>query len=287
MSGVFSAWLLGVLTSSGLTGVALVLMRESLTRYFTRTIEHRFEKRLESFKGDIRDNEKELEQIRSFLVSAKMERDALLQSKRLQAAESLLHARQALSQFSMLVEYMTIFNVKKMLESGANVKIQQFVEGLVQPLDIDNKLSQLQQVERAIARLYLSENTIKAFDAYESIIFHAIMTTKLLTVPFNDKGGLIKEGSLSSKVIELVPASKEGFEKFGERYAFYWSTYFYDQVLVSLRHEVSGVDDAQRDYRSIEKLAADSRQAQINVRASLEKVKLPEELIDVSIPTMP
>lgn len=287
MSEELSRWLLSVVTSTGLTGVALVLLRDTVTRYLTKSVEHRFEERLESFKADIRDNERELDQIRTFLVSAKMERDAVLQSKRLQAAETLLHARQALSQFSMLVEYMKYFNVEKMLENGADPKVQLFVEGLVQPLDIDKKLAQLHGVERAIARLYLSEQTLKAFDAYESIISHAIMTMKLLTVSIDDKGGLLKEGALSAKIIELVPASKEGFDKFGERYAYHWSTYFHDQILISLRHEVSGVDDAQRDYRSIEKLALDSRQAHLNVRASVERVKLPEELIEKPISIVP
>lgn len=77
-------------------------------------------------------------------------------------------------------------------------------------------------------------------------------------------------------MIELVPTSKEGFDKWGEGYAFHWSTYFHDEVLKALRHEISGTDDMTRDTESIQRLALDSRRAQANIRSSLEKAGLPD-----------
>jgi len=279
MSAEFWKWLLSVVTSSGLVGIAAYLMRDTLSKFFTNAVEHRFEKKLEIFRAGIRDNEKELDQIRSFLVSARRDRDSAIQSKRLEAAEALLRARQAFSQLSMLVEYLKFLDTEKILQDADNPKIAEFIGLLLRPFDLDEKLKTIGKIDQTMTRLYLGDNSLKAFDVYSNIIMHAAMMMKLLSVPLPNKGKLIKTGNLSKAVIEVVPGSKDDFDKWGEGYAYYWSTYFHDEILRSLRHEVSGADDIARDTESIQRLALDSRRAQINIRASLEAAGLPDTLI--------
>lgn len=275
----FGEWLLGVVTATGAISVVGYLLRDTIAKFFSKAVEHRFEKRLEAFKGELRDNEKELEQIRSFLVSARRDHDTALQSKRFEAAETLLRARHGLAQFSMLIEYMKILNTEEILKDADDPKVAEFIEVLVKPFDLDEKVKQLGVVDKTLPRLYLSETSIKTFDAYESILLNAVMMMKIFTVPFRNKGNLVKAGTLSKTVIDLVPSSKEGFDKFGESYAYHWSTYFHDEILKSLRHEISGVDDLARATKSAESLAIDSRRAQVNVRSTLEAAGLPEKLI--------
>ncbi len=276
----FGEWLLGVVTTTGVIGVVGYLLRDTVAKFFSKTVEHRFEKRLEAFKGELRDNEKELEQIRSFLVSARRDHDTALQAKRLNAAEALLRARDGLAQLSMLVEYMKILNTEEILKDADDPKVAEFVDVLLKPFDIDEKFKQLGTLDKTLARLYLSERSLKAFDAYQSIIMHAAMMLKLLSVPLKNKGDMIKAGGLRKTVIELAPGSKDGFDKFGEGFAYHWATYFHDQVLASLRHEISGVDDLAKAAKSAEGLALDSRRAQLNVRSTLEATGLPEKLIN-------
>lgn len=275
----FWEWLLGVLTTTGAIGTVGYLFRDTLTQFFTKAIEHRFEKRLETFKGELRDNEKELEQIRSFLTSARRDRDSALQAKRLEAAETLLRARHSLSQMSMLVEYMKILNGEKILEDGDNPKITGFIETIMKPFNVDDKIKEINTFDETGARLYLSDKTLKAFEAYKSIIIQATMMMKIYSIPLRDRAGLMNVGELSKMIIEIVPTSKEGFEKFGEGYAYYWTKYFHDEILRLLRQEVSGAEDLTRDARSVEQLALETRQAQINVRSALAQKGLPDTLI--------
>lgn len=254
-------------------------MRDTIAKFFSKAVEHQFEKKIESFKADIRDNERELDQIRSFLVSARRERDSAIQAKRLEAAETLLRARDALSQFTMLVEYMKILNGEQILKYGDDPKVTGLIEALMQPFDVDEKAKLFGKIDRTAPRLYLSDRSLKLFDVYNSIIGQAITMMKLYSIPLRNKADLINPGILSEKVIELAPTSKDGFEKFGEGYAYHWLKYFHDEILRSLRHEVSGADDLTRDTASIERLALDSRQAQINILSSLEKAGLPDTLI--------
>ena len=275
----FWSWLLSVAVSTGLIGAIAYFLRDALGGFFAKAIEHRFERKLEKFKADIRNNEKELEQIRSFLVSSRRERDSAIQSRRLEAAEMLLRARHALAQLSMLVEYMKVLNTEQILNEAADPKIAEFVDLLVKPFDIDEKLKQLGSIDKTYPRLYLSEKSLKAFDAYESIILNAAMMMKFFTINLPKKGRFIKASNLSKTIIELVPPSKEGFEKFGEGYAYHWATYFHGEILRALRHEISGADDMARDAESAERLVMDSRRAQMNIAASLEQVGLPDTLI--------
>lgn len=238
----FGEWLIGVVTTTGIIGAVGYLFRDTLAGFLSKAIEHRFEKRLEAFKGELRNNEKELEQIRSFLVSARRDHDTALQMKRLDAAEALLKVRDSLAQLLMLVEYMKILNTEEILKDADDPKVAEFVDVLLKPFDIDEKFKQLGMLDKTLARLYLSERSLKAFDAYQSIIMHAAMMLKLFSVPLKNKGDMFRVGSLSKAVIELVPGSKEGFDKFGEGFAYHWATYFHDQILASLRHEISGVE---------------------------------------------
>lgn len=275
----FTEWLVGVVTATGMLATAGYLLRDTLAKFISNAIEHRLEKRLEAFKGELRDNEKELEQIRSFLVTARRDHDAAIQAKKLEAAEVLMRARHGLSQFSMLVEYMKILNTEEIIKDAGDPKIAEFIQVLIKPFDVEQKIKQLGTIDKTLPRLYLSEQSLKAFDAYESIILNAAMMMQFFTFPLRDKGTFLKAGTLSRTVIELVPLSKEGFDRFGEGYAYHWATYFYDQILKSLRHEISGVDDLAKATKSAEILALDSRRAQLNVRSTLKASGLPEKLI--------
>lgn len=275
----FWGWLAGIVLSAGVVSGAGYVFRDTIVRFFSKTIEHSFEKRLEAFKGELRDNERELEQIRSFLVSARRDHDSALQSKRFEAAETMLRARQGLAQFSMLVEYMKVLKVDEILKAGDDPKMAEAMAVLINPFDVDETVKKLGAFDKTLFRLYLSDRSLKAFNAYESIVLNAVLTMKLFTIPLGNKPGLLKAGTLSKTVIELVPASKEGFDQFGESYAYHWATYFHDDILSSLRREVSGSDDREKAAKSAENLAIEARQAQMNVRANLQAAGLPEKLL--------
>jgi hypothetical protein len=266
--------------TSGILGFFAFLMRDTIGRYFSKAVEHRFEKKFETFKADIRNNETELEQIRSFLVLGQKDRDSAIQAKRLEAAEILLRGRQELSKLSMLVEYMKILNIEEILKDGENPKIIEFMNLLAKPMNIDESLKALQSFDKTLPQLYLNEKSMKAFDTYQIIILQAALMIKLFTLPLSNKSGLIKLDVLSKKIIEHIPSSKDAFEKWGEGYAYYWATFFFDEILRSLRHEISGADDMARDTAAVQRLAMDSRQAQANILSNLKIVGLPETLIN-------
>jgi hypothetical protein len=245
-----------------------------------KSVEHRFNRRLEAFKGELRDNEKELEHIRSFLIATRRDNDAALQAKRLEAAEILIRARNKLAQFSALAEYMTALNTDEILKNHNNPKINQFIKTLTSPFNIKEEIKNFHSIDMTLPRLYISEHSLKLFDAYKMIILKSALMMEIFMLPGPDKDKFIKEENLSEIVIDLVPASKDGFEKFGEAYAYHWPKYFYDEILKSLRHELSGVDDLATTTKSIENIVLQSRRAQVSVQAALQDNGLPTDLMN-------
>lgn len=280
MYNEFLKWVLGVATSAGAIALVVYLTRGTLMRFFTRSVEHHFERKLEAFKSDIRDNEKELEQIRSFLVSARRDRDLALQAKRIEAAESMMLARKALSEFSMLVEYMKRLNTDEILKKGDDPKIIEFINLIIKPINIDEKLKSYGLFDKTLFNLYLGEETIKTFEAYEMIMINAATMMKIFSMPLNKKETIFNKSNMGKVVIEAAPLSKEGFEKFGDEYAYHWSDYFYAEILKALRKELHGTDNMEKDTKSATRLALDSRSAQLIIRKTLDSVGLSDTLLN-------
>ncbi|MBJ6134969.1 hypothetical protein JAU75_19180 [Ochrobactrum sp. Q0168] len=284
-------WLLNIVISTGAIGFIAFIMRDTISQLFTRSVANHYEKELETFRAEIREkeeifrtelrgSEKELDEIRSYLISANKERNTLIQAKRLDAAESLLKARQSLSQFSMLVEYINILNIDHILENGNNPKIIEFIKTLLNPFDIDNKIQTLSATDKTLFNLYLSDQTLKLYSAYESLIYSAVILMKFMTVPLEDKSDIIDAVGLRKKIIEIAPTSKEGFDKFGERYAFHWSGYVHDQILISTRRDIFGDDSSLVEMKSMERVAVQSREAQNNIREILRRSGLSDALLE-------
>ncbi|MFG6090877.1 hypothetical protein [Enterobacter soli] len=273
-------WLISTLSSTALLGVIIYFSRTTLMKLIGKSIEHRFDKKIESFKAEIRDKEKELEQIRAFMASTRRERDSTLQTKRFEAAEILMRSRQFLGQFTMLVEYLKLLKLDEVLAKRNDPKITQFIKTLTDPVNIDEKLRVYGTFDRTLPDLYLSDRVKKLFDAYQFIILNAVMIMRVLSMPgLNINPDLFKKDSLRNSVIELAPFAKEGFDQYGDSYAYHWTSYFHEEILKEIRNELLGITSLSKDTEAATKLALDTRQAQINLHASLEENGLPEDLI--------
>lgn len=281
MAEQISRWVISIITSAGALTLLAFLTRSTLTKFFTKSVEHHFEKKFEKFKAEIRDNEKELEQIRTFMSSARRERDSALQSKRFEAAESLLRSRQLIAEFSGLADYLKMLNIDEIIKRNPDPKIANFIKTLIDPFNIDEKLTSFRTIDRTLANLYLSERTIKTFEAYESIILNAVTIMKVLSLPgLKIDPNLFNKEKMKAMIIELYPQSQAGFEQYGDNHAFHLTMYFYTQILNELRNELLGNGNMIRDTEAAANLARDTRNAHINILNSLKSNDIPESILN-------
>ena len=283
MINEFLKWGAGVVASAGFLGGVGFFMRDYLSKLLTKSVEHNFEKKLEKFKSDIRESERELEQIRHYIASSRSSRDSVLQTKKFEAAENLIRIRQFLCGFTAVVQYMQVLKIDELMKSGGDPKIDGFMEAITKPLNINQRMQEYGKFDKDTPKLYLSERVVSVFEIYESIIIHAIATLQLLALPMPKKQDILKKGDISKRIIELVPSSQSCFEQFGETHIYYWHDYFYREILKELRNELVGESNKIKDTDSAARLALDFRNVQLQVSTILKQHGLSEGLINDSV----
>ncbi|ENG1991829.1 hypothetical protein [Klebsiella pneumoniae] len=280
MNSELLKWLVSIVTSAAFISGVGYLFRDSIGKFLTKSIEHKFDTKLEKFKSEVREGEKELEQIRNYLSNVRTSRDSVLQSKRFESAENLIKTRKYLIGLSMAVQYMQMLNVKEIMKMGDDQRLNDFMEAITRPLKINEKLEEYNGFDKDTMKLYLSESTLKSFEIYESISLFALISLRFLSIPLARKHNILNEGEISKKIIEVIPASKEGFDKFGEIYIYNWHNYFYTDVLNKLRSELIGENNMINDTKSAERLALDFQKTKGSIKELLATYGLSQGLIN-------
>lgn len=273
-------WALNTITSIGFLAGIAYLLKDVITRYFTRSIEVKFEKDIERFKAKIISEEKELAQIREAIVAARRERDVGLQAKRFASAEMLLSGRKFLLEFYGLVDFMKLINFDKLIKDYDNNKLKDLVETMIKPYDLDNNLLELKKYDHSIPKLYLNERVIAYYEAYKSIIMHAVTVMKLINIGVFKSADDLKSDELVKTIQKLVPTSKAGFDKHGYMFAFSLVDFFYEGILKELRNDLFGSNTMDKDTESAVRLVIDANNAQLKVRTALSQYDLPEKYLN-------
>ena len=217
-----------------------IIFRESIIGYIATKISKVNSKEIEKFKSSIRVEEnarRDLSQQVSDLYSSQ---NAQLFSKKIEAAEDLLKARQSLAEYQVLALYMQVFDIPRILSTN-DVKTVSLFKELMKPFV--GKLDGF-KVDKTKSELFLGVKSLKAFEIYELIVLQAYITMNLLSLDIKDRKKILrKDSKLVQLIIEYVPSSKEGFERYGENYVYYWVTYFYDEIKNAVREEIMNLED--------------------------------------------
>ena len=220
-----------------------IIFRNSITNFLADKISQRSIKKIEELKSDLRVSENLKRDLDKHIADSFENHSNLLCSKKMQAAEDLIKARQFLAQFHILTLYMQILDIPKILEMREK-KIVDLFATLMKPFE--GELEAL-KVDKTRPLLYLNERTLKAFEIYELMITNAYTMLTLISFDIKNKHKFIKNDSkLTQLIIEYVPNSEEGFNKFGANYAYYWATYFYEEIMNTTRKEILDLGNVEK-----------------------------------------
>ena len=130
----------------------------------------------------------------------------------------------------------------------------------------------------SVVRLYLSEDLWNSVSAYNSIILSAMTFLELVGLGLDPKR-LMNVGVARKDIEKIIPSSSEGFEKFGDGYAYYWTDYFFEKSLIELRKCIAGSSFANEDAQAAVEI--DSLVGQItNQTSAVEQLQteIPEKI---------
>lgn len=243
--------LLNLLDWGALIVAIAIIFRKAISDYIATKISHESLIQLEKMKSEQRVSENAKRDMNLHVASLFDRVSGDLIAKKMQAAEDLLMARQSLARFHMLTHYMQVFDISKILVM-TDKNIAELFRDLMIPFD--GKLDEF-KVDKTRPELYLGERALKAFEIYEMIILSAYATLKLVAQNVKNKDKLLKKDlKLTQLIVEYVPASKEGFEKFGESYAYYWASYFYDEILKAARDEIQNLNRLEENVNAVSEM---------------------------------
>lgn len=244
-----------------------VIFRESIVKYIAAKISQEGLKEIEKLKSSFRVEENARRDLSQQVSGLYSNQTAQLFAKKLEAAEDLLKARQSLTQYQVLAQYMQVFDIPRIL-SANDEKTVPFFKELMKPFN--GKLDGF-KIDKIRPELFLGVKSLKAFEIYELIIVQAYITMNLLSLDIKNREKFLhKDSKLTQLIIEYIPSSKEGFDRYGENYAYYWVTYFFDEIKNAAREEIMNLDNiderviktSEITYRSY--LAANKLLAQLN-----------------------
>lgn len=273
-------WLVDVAASISITALIGYICRNPISRFMTKAVEHRFDKKLEEYKSEIRGNEKELAQMRDYLSSVRSGRDSFLQMRKFKSAESLIKARRFLNEFNMAVSFMQMFKIEALFENIDDHKIQSLIDSLVKPLNLDDKASEYRKFDLDTPRLYLSDKTMRVFDIYSGIIMISVGKLKMLETKNKEASGIITCNNLIENIIDLLPNTKASFDKHGDSFIFQMHDYFRRELLNEIKNELTGDSNMARDTALAAELALGVRNAQIKLKDAIAHHHIPDALIN-------
>ncbi|EPX2739224.1 hypothetical protein ACWYD0_001896 [Klebsiella aerogenes] len=280
MGGDLLSWFGGVVASVSITGIIGYLWRDSLGRFMTKSVEHRFDKKLEKYKSDIKENERELEQMRGYLSSVRSGRDSLIQIKSFESAETLIKARSYLNEFHLAVTYMQMFKVNELFENIDNPNIQNAIDALIKPLKLDDKVAEYKKIDVDTPRLYLSDKTMKVFDIYSGIVMVSVATLRMLELKDKDASSIVSAKNTVNNILDLLPSSKKGFEEYGDSFIFQFHDHFRRELLAEIKNEITGESNMTRDTELAAELALGLRNAKDKVKEAIERYDIPNDLFN-------
>ncbi len=260
------------------------LFRDWIAKLFTSSIQHKFNAEIESIKAESRDREIRLQaEIRQqervldrnseFIGSLRRERSSILQSKRIEAIEIVMLRCKVLATQAVTVEMIKMIKGDYLKDVSENLDKQKAMSMMCQTLGVDAALEKLNSTETTLPNLYLPDRALNLFNAYQGIVMHAMISLKSASLGLD--ANLLKENGLRSIIEPVWPASKEGFDKFGNGFGYYWFQSAYDQLIKELRSIASGEQQRTEDVVSAVSVAVESEKATMSAKASMDAASIP------------
>lgn len=252
------------LTTTGLLAGALWLGRELISTRLTRSVQHDFDKKLESVKADLRaseerlkaqlrEKEAEISALRSGALTVLASRQAALDKRRLEAVDQLWSSFNALSPARAIAANMAVIEFESAAKQAEkDPKVRQFFEMIGRGFDFKS----VDLSGAAKARPFLSPMVWAVYSAIQAITFHSVMRLQIL------KGGLGTTDFADHKAIEklvvaALPHYSEYLEKNGPSVYYYVLEALDAKLLAELQSMLSG---AEADKASVQQAAEIIRQ---------------------------
>lgn len=252
-------------TTTGLLAAVLWLGRELISARLGKSVQHEFDKKIESvradlrateerFKAQLREKEAEIAALRGGALSVLASRHAALDKRRLEAVDQLWSAFNALAPARGIAATMAVIKFESAAKHAErDPKARQFFEMIGGAFDAKS----MDLSGAAKARPFVSPMAWAVYSAIQAVTMHSVMRLQVL------KGGLGTSDYADHKAIEklvvaALPHYSDYLEKNGPAVYYYVLEALDARLLAEVQSMLSG---AESDKASLERAAEIIRQA--------------------------
>ena len=245
-------WIPAIVTTGGVVfGFILLLGRKLIVTSLVKSVEHKFNERLEAvraefrekenaFEADLRLKENEILDLRSGAMTAMISRQMALDKRRLEAIDQLWSSMIALSGARNISSLMAGVNFDTAAEEATrNPKVREAFTMMNSAFD--HKKLDLNGAEKA--RPFVSPMAWALFSAYRAIAMQAVVKLQIIKVGIG--ADLLEKDAVSNLVKAALPHRSEFINKYGDAGYHCLLEELEEALLAALRKMLAGEETDQ------------------------------------------
>lgn len=228
-------WSVLTLAALGLIGIAGYSIRTLIKSYVDQRIKARFDAELEGVRSDLRLKESKITALQSNVLSGRAGRQALLDAKRIEAAEGLWKATIDYDRFTMAVQMFGVVKVAELAKAAVNnTDLREVIDVMTGTRGEDLKtVIPTREFERF--RPYIPDDVWKVFQVYTGLVMYCVMRLKTISLGLENSEKMFNEKGMTDLIKEVMPHMTEYLDKYDVAGFAHLSGPLRDLVLKSVR----------------------------------------------------
>jgi hypothetical protein len=274
-------WLATAIPTSALTIILLLLCRGLIETRLTKSVQHEFDKKIESVKSDLRNSETslqatiraseaQLDALRSGALTGIVSRQAVIDKRRVGAVDQLWAGILAIAPAKVAVMNTSILNFEAASKASVHdAKAAALFGTMGGSIDAEKIYS----IEPAKARPHISPLAWAQFEAYRAMLGFSVSQFKMLKLQIEDPQDLLNFQGIIDLVGTALPHRMEYLKAEGPKAQVHLVDELEQAILQELKRVLSGADD---DAQAIDLAAAILAKAE-HVNAELTEARKVEK----------
>ena len=266
-------WIASIVPTA-LLCLAIWLGRKFIATWLVKSVEHKFDRKLEAvrndfrqqedaFKADLKSKEKEITDLRSGVMTAMISRQMALDKRRLEAVDQLWSAVTALAGAKSISSFMAVVKFDVVAEKATrNPEVREMFTAMGAAFDPNN----LDRSSSERARPFVSPMAWALFSAYQAIVMQAVLKVQIIKSGLD--ADLLDKKAVSKLVKAALPHQSEFIDKYGDAGYHCLLEELEEALLLALHRMLAGEETDQTNLDQANNILRLSRE----LKASQSKV---------------
>lgn len=221
-------------------GIALFLSRNWIKYSIERSVQHKFDEKLQNLQSDLRSKEHQLTALREAVLSGRASRQQLLDQRRLEAVERVWKSVMELAPYKVLSALLVSVNLDiAEKEAARDPKVRELFEILGRSISSSDKVPENSAINE---KPFISPIAWAYFSAYQTILAGAFAQYKALEIGIENPRQFIDTDSVKKVLKTTLPHLSDFVEKHDSTAYHYLLNELEERLLEELRAMLEGAD---------------------------------------------